>query len=113
MISRRRIILTGATGLIGSALSKRLTSLGFEVVPFRSRHAGPGGFDHVSEGIKMGLFTHFRKLPAIRSSWKYCRAVSRARHSPKTGPAPDIKGYARARSKPQVSSRYAIHDRCI
>jgi len=51
MTVRRRIILTGATGLIGSALSKRLTSLGFEVVPFRSRHAGPGGFDHVTGQI--------------------------------------------------------------
>lgn len=46
MIERRRIILTGATGLIGSALARRLTTLGHEVVPFRSRHDGHGGMDH-------------------------------------------------------------------
>lgn len=48
MTARRRIILTGATGLIGTALSKRLTTLGFEVVPFRSRHDGPGGMNHLT-----------------------------------------------------------------
>ena len=51
MTARRRIILTGATGLIGTALSKRLTSLGFEVVPFRSRHDGPGGMNHLTGHI--------------------------------------------------------------
>lgn len=51
MTARRRLILTGATGLIGSALSKRLTSLGFEVVPFRSRHDGPGGMNHLTGSI--------------------------------------------------------------
>jgi uncharacterized protein (TIGR01777 family) len=51
MTARRRIILTGATGLIGSALSKRLTTLGYEVVPFRSRHDGPGGFNHLTGQI--------------------------------------------------------------
>jgi len=51
MTARRRIILTGATGLIGSALSRRLTGLGYEVVPFRSRHDGPGGMNHLSGQI--------------------------------------------------------------
>ncbi|NBN94482.1 MAG: TIGR01777 family protein [Verrucomicrobia bacterium] len=51
MTARRRIILTGATGLIGTALSKRLTSLGFEVIPFRSRHDGPGGMNHLTGSI--------------------------------------------------------------
>jgi uncharacterized protein (TIGR01777 family) len=51
MTARRRIILTGATGLIGQALSGRLTSLGYEVVPFRSRHDGPGGFNHLTGHI--------------------------------------------------------------
>ena len=41
MAARPRIILTGAGGLIGRALSRRLTELGYEVVPFRSRAEGP------------------------------------------------------------------------
>lgn len=48
MTARRRIILTGASGLIGQALSQRLTTLGYEVVPFRSRHDGAGGFNHLT-----------------------------------------------------------------
>jgi len=48
MTERRRIILTGSTGLIGQALSGRLTGLGFEVVPFRSRQDGPGGMNHLT-----------------------------------------------------------------
>ena len=48
MSAHRRIILTGATGLIGKALVSRLTGLGYDVVPFRSRHTGPEGFDHLS-----------------------------------------------------------------
>ena len=51
MTARRRIILTGATGLIGSALSRRLTELGYEVIPFRSRHDGSGGFNHLTGHI--------------------------------------------------------------
>ncbi len=51
MTARRRIILTGATGLIGQALAVRLTSLGYEVSPFRSRHDGPGGFNHLTGHI--------------------------------------------------------------
>lgn len=51
MTGRRRIILTGATGLIGKALSNRLTNLGYVVVPFRSRHDGPGGMNHLTGKI--------------------------------------------------------------
>jgi uncharacterized protein (TIGR01777 family) len=51
MTARRRIILTGATGLIGSALSRRLNELGYEVIPFRSRQDGPGGFNHLTRQI--------------------------------------------------------------
>jgi uncharacterized protein (TIGR01777 family) len=51
MTARRRIILTGASGLIGAALSRRLGELGYEVVPFRSRHDGPGGMNHLTAQI--------------------------------------------------------------
>ena len=51
MTASRRIILTGATGLIGSALSRRLTELGYEVIPFRSRHDESGGFNHLTGQI--------------------------------------------------------------
>jgi uncharacterized protein (TIGR01777 family) len=51
MTASRRIILTGATGLIGSALSRRLTEVGYEVIPFRSRHDGSGGFNHLTGQI--------------------------------------------------------------
>ena len=48
---RRRIILTGATGLIGLALSKRLNERDYEVIPFRSRHDGHQGFNHLTGQI--------------------------------------------------------------
>lgn len=51
MPARRRLILTGASGLIGSALSRRLNELGYEVVPYRSRHDGPGGMNHLTGRI--------------------------------------------------------------
>lgn len=51
MTTRRRIILTGATGLVGSAVARRLVERGFEVVPFRSRHDGPGGMNHLTGQI--------------------------------------------------------------
>jgi NAD dependent epimerase/dehydratase family enzyme len=51
MTARRRIVLTGATGLVGTALARRLTELGYEVLPFRSRHDGPGGMNHLTGHI--------------------------------------------------------------
>jgi uncharacterized protein (TIGR01777 family) len=51
MSARRRIILTGASGLIGLALARRLTELDYEVVPFRSRHDGLNGFNHLTGQI--------------------------------------------------------------
>ena len=51
MTVRRRIVLTGATGLIGSALVPRLQALGYEVSPLRSRHEGPGGMNHLTGWI--------------------------------------------------------------
>ena len=51
MSSRRRIILTGATGLVGKAVARQLTVLGYEVVPFRSRHDGARGMNHMTGHI--------------------------------------------------------------
>jgi len=51
MISRRRIILTGATGLVGKAVARQLAAQGYEVVPFRSRHDGAGGMNHLTGHI--------------------------------------------------------------
>jgi len=48
MSTRPRIVLTGATGLIGRALTKALTAKGYEVAPLRSRTQGPGGMDAAS-----------------------------------------------------------------
>jgi uncharacterized protein (TIGR01777 family) len=60
MTSRRRIILTGATGLVGKAVARQLTALGDEVVPFRSRHDGAGGMNpltgHIDRGMLEGAF---------------------------------------------------------
>jgi uncharacterized protein (TIGR01777 family) len=48
MTSRPRIILTGASGLVGRALTKALTAKGYEVAPLRSRTQSPGGMDATS-----------------------------------------------------------------
>jgi len=45
MPARPRIVLTGATGLVGRALTKALVAQGYEVDPLRSRTQGPGGMD--------------------------------------------------------------------
>lgn len=45
MSARPRIVLTGATGLIGRALTKALTAQGYEVAALKSRTRGPGGMD--------------------------------------------------------------------
>ena len=51
MPARPRIILTGATGLIGQALTPALTAASYEVAPLRSRTKGPGGMDVASGWI--------------------------------------------------------------
>ena len=51
MSAPRKVILTGATGLVGKAVGRQLTALGYEVVPFRSRHDGAGGMNHLTGHI--------------------------------------------------------------
>jgi len=51
MSAPRKVILTGATGLVGKALARHLGTLGYAVVPFRSRHDGPGGMNHLTGQI--------------------------------------------------------------
>lgn len=48
MPARPRIVLTGANGLIGRALTKVLVAQGYDVAPLRSRTRGPGGMDVAS-----------------------------------------------------------------
>ncbi len=48
MSSPRRIILTGATGLVGKAVARQLLAHGYEVVTLRSRHDGAGGMNHLT-----------------------------------------------------------------
>lgn len=49
--TRPRIVLTGATGLVGRALTKALIARGYEVAPLRSRTQDPGGMDAASGWI--------------------------------------------------------------
>ena len=51
MSARPRIVLTGATGLIGKALTQALTQDGYEVASLRSRTLGAGGMDVASGWI--------------------------------------------------------------
>ena len=51
MSAPRKVILTGATGLVGKAVGRQLTALGYEVIPFRSRHDGAGGMNHLTGHI--------------------------------------------------------------
>jgi uncharacterized protein (TIGR01777 family) len=45
MNARRQVILTGAQGFIGRALTRRLEERGYSVVPLRSRTSGPQGMN--------------------------------------------------------------------
>jgi uncharacterized protein (TIGR01777 family) len=51
MPARPRIVLTGATGLIGKALTQALTQAGYDVAALKSRTRGPGGMDIASGWI--------------------------------------------------------------
>jgi uncharacterized protein (TIGR01777 family) len=51
MRDQRKVVVTGASGLVGQALCRQLTTLGYAVVPYRSRHTGPRGFDAASGTI--------------------------------------------------------------
>ncbi|MEI7651862.1 MAG: TIGR01777 family oxidoreductase [Verrucomicrobiota bacterium] len=56
MDERQRIIVTGASGLIGSALCRRLADLGYVVVAYHSRHDGAYGMNQSKGTIdKQGL----------------------------------------------------------
>jgi len=51
MSAPRKVILTGATGLVGKAVARHLGALGYAIVPFRSRHDGLGGMNHLTGQI--------------------------------------------------------------
>ena len=55
MPARPVIVLTGASGLIGQALTKALTQGGYDVRGMKSRTRGPGGMDVASGWIDAGF----------------------------------------------------------
>ena len=55
MPARPVIVLTGASGLIGQALTKALTQGGYDVRGMKSRTQGPGGMDVASGWIDAGF----------------------------------------------------------
>ena len=106
MTARRRIILTGATGLIGSALSQRLTSIGYEVIPFRSRHDGPGGFNHLtgkidSEALEGAHAVIHLAGESIAQSWS-AEAKERIMASRRDGTRLLSEALAGLKQKPEV-----------
>ena len=119
MTARRRIILTGATGLIGSALSKRLTTLGFEVIPFRSRYDGPRGFNHLTGQIDCAVLEGAHAVihlagESIAQRWT-AAAKERIMASRRDGTRLLSEALARLMHKPEVFismsgiNRYGLH----
>ena len=119
MTARRRIILTGATGLIGSALSHRLTALGFEVIPFRSRHDGSGGFNHLTGQIDRAALEGAYAVihlagESIAQRWSEA-AKERIMASRRDGTRLLSEALAHLRQKPEVFismsgiNRYGLH----
>jgi len=106
MSSRRRIILTGATGLVGKAVARQLAALGYEVIPFRSRHDGPGGMNHLSGHIDRemleGAFAviHLAGEP-IAQRWS-AAAKQRILASRRDGTRLLAEALAGLRTKPEV-----------
>ena len=69
-----RIILTGASGLVGSKLSVHLSDLGFQVVPYKSRSQGPHAMCAVTgtidkEGLEGALAVIHLAGESIAQSW--------------------------------------------
>ena len=119
MTARRRIILTGATGLIGSALSRRLTELGYEVIPFRSRHDGSGGFNHLTGQIDCAVLEGAYAVihlagESIAQRWT-AAAKERIMASRRDGTRLLSEALARLMHKPEVFismsgiNRYGLH----
>ena len=119
MTAPRRIILTGATGLIGRSLSRALSARGYEVVPFRSRHAGPTSMDHATGAIDRATLEGAHAVihlagESIAQRWS-AAAKARILDSRAHGTALLARTLAELRSKPTVLlsmsgiNRYGIH----
>ena len=106
MSEPRKVILTGATGLVGKAVARQLGALGFEVVPFRSRHEGPGGMNHLTGYIDRdaleGAFAviHLAGEP-IAQRWS-AAAKERIMASRRDGTRLLAEALAGLRTKPEV-----------
>ena len=119
MTAPRRIILTGATGLIGRCLSRALSARGYEVVPFRSRHAGPASMDHATGAIDRATLEGAHAVihlagESIAQRWS-AAAKARILDSRAHGTALLARTLAELRTKPTVLlsmsgiNRYGIH----
>jgi uncharacterized protein (TIGR01777 family) len=106
MSEPRKVILTGATGLVGKAVARQLGVLGFEVVPFRSRHDGPGAMNHLTGHIDRdaleGAFAviHLAGEP-IAQRWS-AAAKERIMASRRDGTRLLAEALAGLRTKPEV-----------
>lgn len=119
MTAPRRIILTGATGLIGRSLSRALSARGYEVVPFRSRQAGPASMDQATGAIDRATLEGAHAVihlagESIAQRWS-AAAKARILDSRAQGTALLARTLAELRTKPTVLlsmsgiNRYGIH----
>jgi uncharacterized protein (TIGR01777 family) len=106
MSAPRKVILTGATGLVGKAVARQLASVGYAVVPFRSRHDGPDGMNHLNSHIDRdaleGAFAviHLAGEP-IAQRWT-AAAKERIMASRRDGTRLLAEALAGLRTKPEV-----------
>ncbi|MGD9554012.1 MAG: NAD-dependent epimerase/dehydratase family protein [Arcobacteraceae bacterium] len=67
----KNILITGASGFIGKALSNKLTSIGFNVIQFNSSYGDIAHFNFVNEfsNIKINHIFHLAAKTFVPDSW--------------------------------------------
>lgn len=67
----KNILITGASGFIGKALSNKLTSIGFNVIKFNSSYGDIAHFNFVNEfsNIKINHIFHLAAKTFVPDSW--------------------------------------------
>src|SRR5687767_12686138 len=117
MLDRRRVVVTGATGLIGKSLCKQLLASGYQLVVFSrdpraARQAVPGAAEYVAwqpaesgdwagaiDGAYAVIHLAGASLFARRWSPAYKREIIESRQ---IGTRGLVHAIARAKSRPQV-----------